>query len=500
MTASRKFTAGLTALTAVGLAWFSTGAINAAVTTTVSRYEPITAQEVKDDATTVFTNAKEAGRLQAADVQRFQTQLNAAYTLPDVESAWANVEATAQVAKNRHVSLDSLLQEFQTRLNTLQAKGIVPPEGWKFYSDRLMGIRRIQKQLKTADKNHVWLFWDWASLAIDLSSVQERLTRALDPTNPELETFDDLILRTDNYMQRNDVAARGLTTYKSFEVEPEELQSAKHTMYTVLLDRAHSRLETPEVKRQLIARLKTIHYEAARVLPAETDIDKAIVEVQRLLDAGARNGHLSALDNVRIHHELELIKRLKTAYPGPNAGIDPIEKELRMEEVRFMSLDLRFLQDWLGRLLRADGETLVAREQVLRTLRRTDLALFSHRITHKDALGIIQQINTVIRDAKNDTQIAVGAEALEGKLDMMISDFSMQPADVSLRVAAVAQDVARLRDGRDDATRDFEHAQRLAEVVRSMPEGPQKYGQSIVAATELEMIRHKLEPVLQRQR
>jgi hypothetical protein len=344
------------------------------------------------------------------------------------------------------------------------------------------------------------LFWDWAALAVDISSVNERLTRGLEQSNPELENFDDLVLRTDNYMARNDVAARGVNTYKSFEVEPEELQASKHAMFSTLTDRAHSRLETPEVKNQLTRRLKTIHYEASRQLPSERDLDVSINEVQRLINAGVKNGHLGALDEVRIQHELELVKQMKRAYPGPTPGIDPIEKELRMEEVRFMSMDLRFLHDWLGRLLRKDGETLVAREQVLRVLRRTDLAYFSHRITHADAVSLVHQLNDAIRTSRNDNELARSANALQGKLDMMVSDFAMTAANTQLRQVNVGQDLGRLRFDRDDAVRDFDHASRLAETEQRMPEGAEKYGNSIVAATELETIREKIQPLLQRGR
>jgi hypothetical protein len=191
---------------------------------------------------------------------------------------------------------------------------------------------------------------------------------------------------------------------------------------------------------------------------------------------------------------------MKRAYPGPTPGIDPIEKELRMEEVRFMAMDLRFLHDWLGRLLRKDGETLVAREQVLRLLRRTDLAYFSHRITHTDALNMVHQLNDAIRSSHNDNELARAANALQGKLDMMVSDFAMTPANTQLRQVNVGQDVGRLRSDRDDAVRDFDHASRLAETVQRMPEGAEKYGNSIVAATELETIRQKLQPLLQRGR
>src|SRR5262249_8301023 len=153
---------------------------------------------------------------------------------------------------------------------------------------------------------------------------------------------------TDNYIADNDVSARMVTTYKSFEVEPDNLQNAKNVFYTTVKDKVFSRNQTPEVHDQLVKRLKDLHYEASNPVnqfPTEQDLDKAIVEVKRLLDSGAVNGHLNAWDDARIEHELELVKKVKAAYPGPNPGIDPIEKELRMEEVRYMSQDLRFMQD-----------------------------------------------------------------------------------------------------------------------------------------------------------
>jgi hypothetical protein len=495
---ARFYTSVVTAVCALSIAIGSGAALQAAVSPLATKYEPISAEQMKAQATAIFNNAKEAGRLQAEDIRTLETRLAAASSLPEVEQVWADIEAKAQIAKSRHTSLDSLLQEFQNRLSMLQRRGISPEsDGWKFYTDRLAGIRRIQKQLTANSK--VWLFWDFTALAVDLSSVSERLTRAVESRDPELESFDDLILRTDNYIARNEVVARGLTTYKSFEVEPGDLQSARQTLYSVLVDRAHSRLQTPEVKAQLVQRLRSAHYEAARGLPTEKDIDTAIVEVQRLIDAGAKNGHLSAKDNVRIQHELELVKQLKRAYPGPNPGIDPIERELRMEEVRFMSLDLRFLQDWLGRLLRADGETQESREQVLRLLRRTDLAYFSHRITHKDALDMVSAINVAIRDSKNETELFNRVKALHGKLDMQISDFSMVPANTVLRHNQISDDLTKLRIDRDSAMRDFEHASQLTQTVTRMPEGAPKYGSSIVAATELEMVRSSVAPLLQLQ-
>src|SRR5262249_19338514 len=151
----------------------------------------------------------------------------------------------------------------------------------------------------------------------------------------------------------------------------------RQEMYQILKDKAHSRLATPEVKEQLYKRLLATNYESCSTLPPEADLDKAIVEVQRLLDSGARNGNLSADDGVRLQHELNMVKEFKKAYPGPNPGVDLVERELRKEEVRFMSCDLRMMQDWLGRVLRNDGDTQKGHEQMLRLIRRMDIAMFS---------------------------------------------------------------------------------------------------------------------------
>ena len=498
MIGAKKHIASLSALLAMTITVSSFTMAQAAMEPGGTTYVPTSAQDVEHEARIALDNACAAGRLDSKAAANFSQRLASASSLSDVEKTWGELEAAAQVAKADHVSLEHLISQFLSHLGDLEKKGIITPAmGGNFYRDRIAGIQRIKKQVTA--KDHFFDFWEFVMLAIDLSSVQDRLTRALAESHPDLETLDDLILRTDNYLLRNDVAARMLTTYKSFEVEPDNLLASKADFYSILRDKANSRVATPEVKRQLFERLKAIQYEAAKSMPTEQEVSTGITEVQRLLNSGARNGNLNAFDDVRMQHELELIKELKQAYPGPNPGIDPIERELRMEEVRFMSLDLRFLQDWLGRVLRKDGEVIEAREQVLRAVRRIDLALFSHRIRKEEALGLLSDISNAMRDSRSETELATRCRALEAKMDMMISDFSMVPAKNALRAAYISQLLDQLRIEHDAVASDLQRIQGMVASVKDMPEGSQKYGASIVAAYELERLRNQVRSLLKMQ-
>ncbi|HEY9793944.1 MAG TPA: hypothetical protein V6D22_26345 [Candidatus Obscuribacterales bacterium] len=499
MTIRTRQIATLSAMLATSIAFSSMASVKGALPASPSlKFVPISAQEMKKETEIVLNNARVAGRINETDVKKLGERLNRAEELSDVEQIWADIEAKAQVARDRHASLDSMLSQFLSKLNNLQSKGIVPKEGGTFYRDRIAGIERIKKELNHED-NNFYSFWNFVVCAVDFSSVQDRLVRALCEGHPEIESLDQLVLRTDNYVAQNDVTARMLTTYKSFEVEPDNLQNAKNVFYTTLKDRAFSKMQTPEVHDQVVRHLKDLHYEASNQLPSEGDIDKAIIEVKRLMDSGADNGHLNAFDDVRIQHELELVKKVKQAYPGPNPGIGPIEKELRMEEVRFMSLDLRFLQDNLGRMLRHDGESGEGREQMLRAMRRMDLAHFSHRITDEDVKSLTNDITYAIKHAINDKDLAERGRGIEMKMDMMISDFSMTPARTEARYKYVSQLVSQLKGQRDAVSPELDRLGRLTDTVNHMQEGPQKYGASIVASAELEIFRKRVQELLQAQ-
>ncbi|MFX6965289.1 hypothetical protein ABTH47_19920, partial [Acinetobacter baumannii] len=67
-----------------------------------------------------LADAKAAGRLNRPDEARFQQALDNANTLEQVESAWADLEATAQTAKSDHLSIDHLLYMFGKRIDNLE--------------------------------------------------------------------------------------------------------------------------------------------------------------------------------------------------------------------------------------------------------------------------------------------------------------------------------------------------------------------------------------------
>lgn len=471
-----------------------------------ANYVPISVDDLKAEAREDLANAKAAGRLNAEEADKLGAALDSAYSVSSVEETWAELLSKAQLARVKHPSIDNLINTFSKRLDALVKAGTILPTAPDnpnyHYKDRLQAIYRIKKQFFNNDK--FYDFWEYIVLAIDLSSLNDRLERALNYNNITIEKLNELTLRTDNYIARNQVCARELTTFKSFEIEPDHLQQVRQDLWTVLKDKAHSRLETPEVKKQLFDRLKFTHYEACSTLPTEPKIDKAIVEVQRLLDSGARNGNLSASDGVRLQHELNLVKELKKAYPGPNPGVDLVERELRKEEVRFMSCDLRMMQDWLGRVLRKDGETQVGREATLRLVRRLDLAKFSHRITDADVNKIMAKLNDAIHntsqnmDVTSENELAKKCAGLQEELDMMISDFSLQPADTAARLSDIASLITKLKVDQSAAAADKDRIQRLVSNLDTL-DTAKKYGISVVAASEAEMVRNRVYPMLRAQ-
>lgn len=461
-----------------------------------TNYVPISVDDLKAEARNDLASAKAAGRITAEEAEKFSAELEAAYSLSAVEESWGNLLATAQKAKEKHPSIDHLVSTWTSKLDQLVRNKTILPSAVEPYKERLKAIERLKKQFYNNDK--FYDFWEYIVLAIDLSSLNDKLERALVQNRITVEKLNDLILRTDNYVARNQVCARNLTTYKSFEIEPDHLQQVRQELFTVLKDKANSRLSTPQVKEQLFKRLLSTHYEACSTLPTESDLDKAIVEVQRLLDSGARNGNLSADDGVRLQHELNLVKELKKSYPGPTPGVDLVERELRKEEVRFMALDLRMMQDWLGRVLRNDGDTSEGREQILRLVRRIDLAKFSHRITDKDANDLLAGLDEAIKQGAKDKDVVERLASLERQLDMTVSDFSMQPADTAARLSNVSSLISKLKIDQSSASADKDRIYRVVGGLDSL-DAAKKYGMSVVAASELEMLRKKVYPMLKAQ-
>ena len=457
----------------------------------------IDVEQVRQIAREHFADAKAAGRLNRDDEAKFQQALDSASNMQEVEKAWADLEATAQLAKSDHLSIEHLLIMFGKRIDALEKQKTLNKAEAKFYRDRIDGIKSVQRLFTS--NGHKLDFWQFAVLAIDLSSVEERLTRALSRQSVYSENFDDLILRSDMYTARNDVCARQLATYKSFEVNPDGLLQAKDQMLTVLRDRANSRLQTQQVKAELYKRLlASTAYEADRKIPTEGEVDIALSEVQRLIDAGLKNGNLGQVEATRLQHELELCKAIKREYPGSKPGVDPYERELRGEEIRFIAEDLRFIQDWLARSLRQDSDTYAVRDQILTALRRTNLAYYSGRISREDALSVINKIYDTLRDDSDDKQLIVCRD-LEGKLDMMISDYSWKPVDVAARDAELKNLIARLGMHQEVAA---DEKGRIDAALRDLPStnNTQRIGASIVTGTELELLRKKVIAALKTQK
>ena len=459
-------------------------------------YVPISIDDLKNQAKKDLANARSAGRVAAQDADKFAGALENASSISAVEQVWADLLAKAQIGKFMHPGIDSLITNWSNSLARLVKNKTVLPAAANPYKERLHEVVRLRKLLY--DNDHFYDFWEYIVVAVDLSSLNDKLERALSGNKINVEKLNDLILRSDNYIARNQVCARGLTTFKSFEVEPDQLQQVEQNMYAILKDKAHSNPSLPEVQGQLFKRLTALGYEACSTLPSEADLDTAIVEVQRLLDSGARNGNLSAADAVRFQHELNMIKELKKIYPGANPGIDKVKRELRNEEIRFMSLDLRMMQDWLGRVLRADGSTMPGREQVLRLVRYLDLAMFSHRITEDDVTAILFGLDFALRTSANDDELVQKVGNLQGQLDMMVSDFSLQPAETAVRAAGVGKLINGLKFDQSSACADKDRIQRVINTLATM-DGARKYAMSVVTASELEMIRKQVNAMLKAQ-
>lgn len=455
-------------------------------------FTPINIEEIRTAAKSELSNARAAGRLTAEESEKLEKSLTDANSLEQIESTWAQVEARAQEVKSNHLSIDHLLKTFSQDIDGLLKKKTITNEDAKFYRDRIEGIKRLQKQFTAGGKRLD--FWQFTVLALDLSSVQERLVRSLTRTNPEYESIDDLILRSDMYTARNAVCARGLNTYKSYILEPNMLINSKNVIFGVLQDRANSKIETPEVAKNLRKRLVATHYEAGPIEPTEDELKYACQEVQRLIDSGIKNGNIGQADATRLQQELELVKQIDKAYPGPLPGIDPFEKELRHEEVRFMASDIRFMQDWLARLLRKDGDTNASREQLLTVLRRTNLAYFTHRISRSDVNSILALMYTAFKSTDGKEQVKL-AQLGQGKLDMMIADYSWKPVDVATRMQELDKMIAKLKHSKSDAN---EEKNRIEAMLRSLPQNtsPEKVGATIVAGSELELLRNRVASVL----
>lgn len=454
-------------------------------------YTDISIEQVRDAAKTALRNAIAAGRLSKEDEVKFAS-LDTANSLSQIEQTWAELEAKAQEAKSNHLSIDHLITTFSQRIDRLAKAGVLQPTDVSFYRKRIDGLKRLHRQF-TAN-NHKLDFWQFNVLAIDLSCLQEKLNRSV--TNYgglDYETFDELVLRSDMSIARNAVGARGLETFKSYVTEPEQLMVAKNELLGVLKDRANSRMTTPEVKANLTYRLYKTMYDSGAPFPSEEKIDYAIKEVQRLIDSGVDNGNLGHADATRLQQELELVKALKRSYPGSNPGIDPFERELRMEELQFMATDLRFMQDWLAQVLRNDGDADESRQQLMRVIRRTDLAYFTHRISKKDVSTIMANITTALKHPALSEQMSK-CKSMQGLLDMMIADYSWKPVDVSPRFTETGKLIARLRSS---SAADSEKS-RIETMLQGLPKATntEKIGAFIVAGTELEMLRNKVKIVL----
>lgn len=467
-----------------------------AVTSSDTANTPISAEELRALARVELTNAASAGRLNKDEETKFSTALDSASSVSDVERTWADFLTAAQQAKIKHDSIDNLQNTFTNFVTKQEKAGIVAPEAMVIYRDRLKSITRLKKQFRSND--NFYDFWEYVVLSLDLSSLEERLYRALAKTQPPVEGLNELVLRTDFYLLRNEVSARGLAVYKSFEVEPEDLLDARNRFQRILLDKATSNLKTPKVREMLYTRLMSLHYEPYRQFPNEVDIDKAIIEVERLLDSGARNGNLLANDDVRVRHELDLIKEIKKAYPGTKPGIDPVEKELRLEEIRYMSMDLRWLQNWLGRVLRKDGDNSESREQLARLMHRIVLSYYSHRITKRDVDRLLAELDVALRTISDDKSLGAKYREMQGEMDMMVADWSMSPAQITPRLNDINRMIASLHRDQSTVSRERDRIQQYLNGFEQLP-APQKFGVSIVAATELEMLRKKVDELLRQQ-
>src|SRR6202022_679288 len=100
----------------------------------------ITLDEVRQQATIQLQNAQAAGRITPEAAAQFRASLENPSSLAHVEKTWADLEAVAQDARAKHVSIDHLVTTFSRYLESLRKKGIVPTEAYGFYTDRIKAI------------------------------------------------------------------------------------------------------------------------------------------------------------------------------------------------------------------------------------------------------------------------------------------------------------------------------------------------------------------------
>ena len=77
----------------------------------------------------------------------------------------------------------------------------------------------------------------------------------------------------------------------------------------------------------------------------------------------------------------------------------------------------------------------------------------------------------------------------------MVADFSMEPAETTARLQDLTARITRLNTGRDAAGSDENRIQQLLVGMDQLP-APEKYGRSVVAAAELELLRNKVNALL----
>jgi hypothetical protein len=81
---------------------------------------------------------------------------------------------------------------------------------------------------------------------------------------------------------------------------------------------------------------------------------------------------------------------------------------------------------------------------------------------------------------------------------MMISDFSLQPAETAGRLSNLSSMISNLKNDQSAASADKDRIQRVVSGLDSL-DAPKKYGMSVVAAAELEMVRKRVNPMLRSQ-
>jgi YesN/AraC family two-component response regulator len=78
---------------------------------------------------------------------------------------------------------------------------------------------------------------------------------------------------------------------------------------------------------------------------------------------------------------------------------------------------------------------------------------------------------------------------------MMIADYSWKPVDVATRMQELDKMIAKLKHSKSDAN---EEKNRIEAMLRSLPQStsPEKVGATIVAGSELELLRNRVASVL----